>query len=223
MDDVIRVVRRRLLRWYKKYQRDLPWRHTRDPYTILVSEIMLQQTQVERVIPKYHAFLRAFPTVKVLANAKTADVIRMWKGLGYNRRALFLQRAAKVVCDEFSGVFPDTLKELITLPGVGDYTARAVMSFAFEKKVPMMDTNHRRFYTRVYYGIKDVSDKDLLITAEEVFSKCRAYDWNQALMDFGSTICLTRVPKCGICPLQEHCKAYPKILTSKVFKKKKKK
>lgn len=203
-------IRKKILFWYNKNKRDLPWRHTRNPYHILVSEVMLQQTQVDRVIFKYQEFLKQFPTTKKLAAASTADVIRAWQGLGYNRRALFLQKTAKAVEEKYKGKFPQTIEELKELPGVGDYTARAILSFAFELPYPMMDTNHRRFYQRVFFGLEQKSDKELLASAEKVIPK-QPYDWNQGLMDFGSTVCLTSRPKCETCPLQKYCKAYPKI------------
>jgi A/G-specific adenine glycosylase len=197
-----------MLRWYKKNKRDLPWRNTRNPYRILISEVMLQQTQVDRVIPKYKEFLRAFPSAKQLANAKTADVIKAWRGLGYNRRALFLRHAAGRVVREYGGRFPKDLHELKTLPGVGDYTARAILSFAFDAPVPMMDTNHRRFYQRIFFGHKKVDDRVLLQKAEEIIPKKLAYDWNQALMDFGSlALCSNTREYCLYEPIRELCKA----------------
>lgn len=214
-------VQKKLLSWYKKHKRNLPWRHTRDPYHILVSEVMLQQTQVDRVIFKYQEFLKKFPTTKKLAAASTADVIRAWQGLGYNRRALFLQKTAVAVEEKYKGKFPQSIEELKELPGIGDYTARAVLSFAFELPYPMMDTNHRRFYQRVFFGLDQKNDKELLVAAEQVIPK-QPYDWNQALMDFGSIICLTSRPKCEICPLQKYCKAYPNILKEENQVKKKK-
>lgn len=193
-----------ILKWYKKEGRDLPWRKTRDPYRILVSEIMLQQTQVPRVIEKYKEFLQAFPTAKKLAEAKTADVITSWKGLGYNRRALFLQRTAVAVQTEFKGKFPRTLEELKTLPGVGDYTARAILSFAFDQATPVLDTNHRKFYQKTFFGDDIRKDDELLEKAMEVIDFLLSmenppsipplaggkasliYHWNQALMDWVS-------------------------------------
>lgn len=176
--------------WYQKNQRDLPWRKTHDPYKILISEVMLQQTQVSRVIEKYNEFLKAFPTVQYLAKAKTADVIRVWKGLGYNRRALFLQRTAQAVVEQYSGKFPQDVVLLKKLPGIGEYTARAVLCFAFKQKMAVLDTNHRKFYSRVFAG--DLSDKELLIEADDFIdsfiSPVDVYDWNQALMDFVSAI-----------------------------------
>ncbi len=210
----------------------MPWRRTRNPYHILVSEVMLQQTQVLRVIVKYKEFLKAFPTVKRLAEAAPAEVIRAWKGLGYNRRALFLQKTARTIRREHGGRFPKTYKELIALPGVGDYTARAILSFAFDNPVAMMDTNHRRFYQRVFFGLKKKRDQYLLVKGDKIvssFSKnkknnivSRAYIWNQALMDFGSQICTTQKPGCHVCPIQKHCKAFPRILTQKHIQVKKK-
>ncbi|HYE59887.1 MAG TPA: A/G-specific adenine glycosylase [Candidatus Kapabacteria bacterium] len=216
-------VQKNILAWYDTYRRSLPWRQTRDPYHILVSEVMLQQTQVDRVIAKYHEFLGAFPTVHDLAHAKTADVIRVWAGLGYNRRALYLQKTAQAVVTQYRGQFPKEIDLLKELPGIGDYTARAILSFAFEVPVPMMDTNHRRFYQRVFFGIHLKKDDILLMEAETVLPKKRSYDWNQALMDFGSLICLSGRPKCEVCPIQAFCAAYPEILQVIEKKQKKKK
>jgi len=198
---------RSVLRWYRKNGRDLPWRRTRDPYKILVSEIMLQQTQVHRVMQKYTEFLKAFPTVEKLAAAKPADVIRIWKGLGYNRRALYLQSAAQMVVDRHAGTFPSELQTLKQLPGVGEYTARALLSFAFGESVVMMDTNHRRFYQRVLFGRTPRSDEKLLRMAEQTFPKRSAYHWNQALMDLGQFVCTERSPVCKLPFLEKYCRA----------------
>jgi A/G-specific adenine glycosylase len=168
-----------LLTWFAEHARDLPWRRTRDPYAILVSEVMLQQTQVERVQPRYLRWLDRWPTVSSLAAADTADVLRAWQGLGYNRRALNLQRAARVVVAEG---WP---RDLTTLPGVGEYTAAAVRNFAFGDDVLPRDTNVRRVEARTGH----------------TFGAHSA----QALMDLGATVCLARVPRCGVCPLAEKC------------------
>jgi A/G-specific adenine glycosylase len=168
-----------LLAWFGRYGRDLPWRRTRDPYAILVSEVMLQQTQVERVVPRYLPWLERWPTAQALADASTADVIREWQGLGYNRRAVDLKRAAEHVAT--SG-WPG---ELTDLPGVGPYTAAALANFAFGRPVLPVDTNVRRVQER---------------TGGE-FGPAAA----QALMDLGATICLARVPRCGACPLAGEC------------------
>jgi A/G-specific adenine glycosylase len=168
-----------LLAWFREHGRDLPWRRTRDPYAILVSEVMLQQTQVARVVPRYHAFLRRWPTVDALAAATSGDVIREWQGLGYNRRALNLHRAARRIAAEG---WPDDLTEL---PGVGRYTADAVARFAFDEPVLPVDTNVRRVVERT----------------GGTFGPESAH----ALMDLGATICLARVPRCPVCPLAERC------------------
>lgn len=137
----IQIIRQKILRWYRQNKRDLPWRRTSDPYAILVSEVMLQQTQVDRVIPKYNEFLKRFPSIETLANASLGDVLRIWSGLGYNRRAKYLKEMAEMVQNGYKGHIPDTYDELRKLPGVGDYTANAVLCFAFKKKAPAVDTN----------------------------------------------------------------------------------
>jgi A/G-specific adenine glycosylase len=168
-----------LLAWFAEYGRELPWRRTRDPYAILVSEVMLQQTQVARVVPRYLAFLRRWPTVDALAAASAGDVIREWQGLGYNRRALNLHRAARQVAGKG---WPEDLTEL---PGVGRYTADAVGRFAFDRLVLPVDTNVRRVLERTGADFRPASA--------------------HALMDLGATICLGRVPRCETCPLAERC------------------
>ena len=168
-----------LLAWYPAHGRDLPWRLTRDPYAVLVSEVMLQQTQVERVVPRYVEWLRRWPTVESLAHAPLAEVIRAWQGLGYNRRAVNLHRATKHVA---AHGWPDDLTEL---PGVGPYTAAALANFAFRRPVLPIDTNVRRVQERT--GLE--------------FGPAAA----QALMDLGATICLARIPRCGVCPLADEC------------------
>ena len=172
-------MRESLLAWFEANGRDLPWRRTRDPYAILVSEVMLQQTQVDRVIPRYLAWLERWPTVDALAAAPTADVIREWQGLGYYRRALNLHRAAGQIA---AGGWPDDLTEL---PGVGRYTADAVARFALGRDVLPVDTNVARVRER---------------TGEAFDARC-----SQALMDLGATVCLARVPRCGVCPLASDC------------------
>ena len=180
-----------LLAWFDEFGRDLPWRHTRDPYAILVSEIMLQQTQVARVLERYTSWLERWPTVDSLAQASTADVVRAWSGLGYNRRALNLQRAARAVVE--LGAFPETLSGLLELPGVGPYTARAVACFAFGAEVTALDVNVKRVLVRAF-GRDDVEPPPEL-----------AWEWNQALFDLGAQLCLARVPRCLHCPLADAC------------------
>jgi A/G-specific adenine glycosylase len=180
-----------LLAWYAANRRDLPWRHTRDPYAILVSEVMLQQTQVPRVLPRYLDWLERWPTAEVLAAAPVADVIRAWAGLGYNRRAINLHRCARAVVD--MGGFPQEPQRLRQLPGIGPYTAAAIACFAFGAELAAPDVNARRVLGRAF-GDPDLSP-----------APGRAYDWNQALFDLGSSICIARRPRCDECPLRDGC------------------
>lgn len=173
-----------VLTWYDTFKRDLPWRGDPDPYHILVSEVMLQQTQVDRVIPKYRAFLNRFPTLAHLATASTADVLRQWQGLGYNRRALNLKRAAEAALRDHTGALPTTVDALERLPGVGRYTARAVASFAFGAQVPVVDTNVRRVLSA--FARRELSERETWELAERLLPAGRAADWNQALMDYGA-------------------------------------
>jgi A/G-specific adenine glycosylase len=205
-------IRSALLSWFAANARDLPWRRTRDPYHILVSEIMLQQTQVERVIPKYEAFLAAFPTLEALADAPTAEVIRHWAGLGYNRRAVNLQRTARAVLAEYSGVFPQAPDDLRTLPGIGPYTAGAVACFAFERDVAFIDTNIRRVLRRALVGPENTdppsSERELLELGAQLVPTGQGWAWNQAIMELGALICTSAAPSCGRCPLRDDCCAY---------------
>ena len=180
-----------LLAWFRRAGRSLPWRETRDPYAILVSEIMLQQTQVTRVVERWTAWIERWPTAEALAVASTADVVRAWSGLGYNRRAINLQRAARVVAE--AGEFPRTLDALRALPGVGPYTASAIACFAFDAQLTTVDVNVRRVLTRVL-EVEDAPPPP-----------GRAWEWNQALFDLGAQVCLARVPRCERCPLAERC------------------
>ncbi len=196
----IKTFQDKILTWYAVHQRDLPWRKSRDPYRILVSEIMLQQTQVNRVIPKYEAWFAAFPTVHDLAKAPVSEVLHYWSGLGYNRRALNLKKTATVVSENYQGNFPQTEKELLALPGIGQYTARAIMCFAFDQQVAVVDINVKKvILTQLLKGpetinvadttdIKEnkVSDKEIAAIAETLVPQGKAYDWNQALMDYSS-------------------------------------
>ena len=183
-----------LLRWAVATGRDLPWRHTRDPWAVLVSELMLQQTQVARVVPRYEAFLARFPTVVACADAPAADVIRLWAGLGYNRRALHLHAAAVAARERHGGRLPDTLDALLGLPGVGAYTARAVLAFAFERDVAVLDANALRALSRALGRLVDQPAADALVPAR------RGWAWNQAVLDLGATVCRAR-PGCAACPL----------------------
>lgn len=198
-----------LLHWYSRNKRSLPWRKTRDPYRILVSEIMLQQTQVHRVQQKYPIFLRRFPSIQKLARATTAAVIRSWQGMGYNRRALLLRDCAKKIMQQHQGKIPGDVNLLMTLPGIGRYTAHAVACFAFKKPVPVVDVNAHRVLSRVFYRMKGVSERKdpetIWKLAEYAVPKHDASRWNQALMDFGAEICTSRKPRCSICPIVSMC------------------
>jgi A/G-specific adenine glycosylase len=194
-------VQRRLLDWYAAEHRDLPWRRTRDPYAILVAEVMLQQTQVERVLPKWQAWLERFPTIGDLARASPADAIRAWQGLGYNLRALRLHAIARQVMADFDGQLPRGVAGLLALKGVGRYTAGAVACFAYEQPVAMVDTNVRRVLSRVF----GVEPAGVEVLADYVVPAESAYAWNQALMDLGATLCRARRQLCLVCPLVADC------------------
>ncbi len=172
--------------WWVENRRDLPWRRTRDPYRILVSEVMLQQTQVSRVLPKYDEFLNMFPDVFALANASSGDVLRVWKGMGYNRRALYLKRTAEAVTTGYHGKFPDSELLLTKLPGVGIYTARAIMVFAYEQPVAMVDTNIRQILTHFFFHGLPQKKKLIQTVADALVPVGKSWAWHQALMDYGA-------------------------------------
>lgn len=209
----LRPVHAGLLRWYEAQGRRLPWRQTRDPYAILVAEMMLQQTQVDRVMPKYAAFLAAFPTIAALAAASRGEVIRQWAGLGYNRRAVYLHRIAQQVVTDHDGKLPTDPAVLRTLPGIGRYTAAAVACFAAEMPVAVLDTNVRRVLGRVFLDAWFSDDEPTetppehtgWLLAEAALPQRAAYAWNQALMDLGATVCTAARPACRVCPLAQVC------------------
>lgn len=193
-----------LLEWSEtEGWRDLPWRQTRDPWAILVSELMLQQTQVARVVPRYDAFLRHFPTVAACADATVGDVVRSWAGLGYNRRAVNLHRTATTCVDLHDGALPDTLDGLLALPGVGPYTARAVLVFAHERDVAVLDTNVARVLARARGRRSTIAEAQR--AADELVPHGNAWRWNQAMIDLGATVCTKRAPSCGRCPVSSSC------------------
>ncbi len=203
---------KRLLAWYRRNKRDLPWRKTRDPYRILVSEIMLQQTQVITVIPYYRRFIKTFPTVSSLARAPLQKVLKLWEGLGYYSRARNLLRAAQAIRNQWKGKVPSSIEGLSSLPGIGRYTAGAVASIAFELKAPVLDGNVRRVLCRIFAIRKDprqavVQDR-LWSLAAEILPEQNVGDFNQALMELGATICLPQTPSCSGCPVSESCQAY---------------
>ena len=218
---------RALRAWYTTEGRAaLPWRHTRDPYAVLVSEVMLQQTQVERVAPKYRAFLEQFPTLHDLAAAPVSEVIRAWAGLGYNMRAVRLREIARQAVERYGGSLPGSLDELLQLKGIGRYTAGAVACFAFGLPIATVDTNIRRVLWRVFRGVEPAAwpadtafQRQMLALAEWALppEPEDAYDWQQALMDLGATICLARRPLCERCPLSHCCAAYQEAARVTLF------
>jgi A/G-specific adenine glycosylase len=203
---------RSILRWYRRHGRALPWRQTRQPYRILLSEIMLQQTQVQRVSEAYGQFLRRFPTLRALASASLRDVVIAWRGMGYNNRAVRLHALARRVV-EAGGQLPRTLQELQALPGVGRYTAHALLAFAFRQPVPVVDINVRRVLSRVFWKMRSVDalqpESVIWKLAETLLPRERAFDWNQAVMDLGAMICTARSPRCLACPVAAVCRSRP--------------
>lgn len=198
--------------WYSKNRRDLPWRRTRDPYSIWISEMMLQQTRVDTVIPYYERFLSRYPTVEDLANAETDQVLNLWSGLGYYQRARSLHSAAKEIVSRFNGKLPDDPEKIRELPGIGPYSAGAILSIAFEKKQPILDGNVIRLLSRVFLLGGDPAQAEnrerLWQLAAEVLPQKNFGDFNQAMMEIAALICTPRAPKCPICPLQSICRAF---------------
>jgi A/G-specific adenine glycosylase len=192
-----------LLAWWHAERRDLPWRRTRDPWAVLVSELMLQQTQVARVIPRWHRFLERFPTPTACAGAGAGAVVEEWAGLGYNRRALSLHRCAAAAVDRHGGDLPDTLDALLALPGVGPYTARAVLAFAFERDVAVVDTNVGRVLART--AGRRLGAREAQAVADRLVPAGEGWAWNQAMLDLGATVCTKRAPACARCPAATSC------------------
>ncbi|OHA63247.1 MAG: hypothetical protein A2748_01700 [Candidatus Wildermuthbacteria bacterium RIFCSPHIGHO2_01_FULL_45_20] len=184
----IPAFRKTILQWYASHRRNMPWRNTKNPYEILVSEIMLQQTQVSRVLIKYEEFLRAFPTTKVLANASDAELLKVWSGLGYWRRAKYLKETVKTVENAFGGIFPQDIQTLETLPGIGPYTSHALACFAFQNPDAFIDTNIRRVYLHFFFpDQKNISDKEILPIAQKAVWLENPREWHYALFDYGAT------------------------------------
>lgn len=213
--------RRKLLAWYDQCHRKLPWRDTRDPYKIWISEIMLQQTQVATVIDYYHRFLNRFPNVRALAKADIESVLQLWSGLGYYRRARSLHQAANQIVDDCGGQFPDTVEQIQLLHGVGKYTAGAIASFAFDRSAPILEANTIRLHARllgIEQPVKSTAVQSRLWHFAEAIlpAKTGAGRVNQAVMEVGSLICTPQNPSCSNCPLQNHCKAHELGLENKI-------
>ena len=205
--------RRRLLEWYRQNGRDLPWRRTSDPYHILVSEVMLQQTQVDRVLPKYHEWLTKYPSLEALASASEEDVNATWRPLGYNIRPRRLHAIARESVQKYGGSLPGDEETLLSFKGIGAYTAGAVLSFAFGQRAAILDTNVARVLFRVFIGRGNprahAMRRHLWEVSRTVLPIRNVFDFNQALMDFGATLCTARKPKCLVCPMRTGCAAYP--------------
>ncbi len=209
-----------LLRWYSSAKRDLPWRKNTDPYRVWVSEIMLQQTTVAAVTPKYEAFLKRFPSLAALASSHEDAVLAQWAGLGYYSRARNLRRAALSVMADHGGEFPSSFEAVLELPGIGRYTAGAILSIAFSKPFPLVDGNVIRVFSRLF-GMKGRAKDPAFIKkmwplAERLMPSKNPGDWNQALMELGATVCTPDSPSCGACPVSKHCVAFKKGLQDKL-------
>lgn len=211
---------KQLIEWYYRNKRELPWRESGNPYRIWVSEIMLQQTRVDQAIPYYHRFIERFPTVQDLADADRQEVLKVWEGLGYYSRARHLHEAARTVADEYDGQLPDTWDEILSLKGIGPYTASAVLSIAFGKPHAVVDGNVLRVLAR-YYGIekdirKTAAKNEIQELADDLIDPERPGDYNQALMELGATVCVPSGPACGDCPLSEDCVAHRSLKTEEI-------
>jgi A/G-specific adenine glycosylase len=194
--------------WMQQHRRDLPWRATRDPWAVLVAELMLQQTQVSRVLDRWPSFLEEFPNPQAAANAGSAAIVTAWSGLGYNRRALALHQCATIVSERHNGTLPKTIDELQKLPGIGSYTARAVLAFAYAAPAAIVDTNVARIVARAFAG-RVLSWKEAQQHADACVPPTASaewvWGWNQGMLDLGATICTKRAPSCDTCPIQTHC------------------
>ncbi len=207
----LRAFRKSLLGWFREFQRDLPWRANRDAYRVWLSEIMLQQTRVAAVIPYYERFLQRFPTVRTLAEAPTDEVLRLWSGLGYYSRARNLQQAARQITTEHHGKFPESSAAVLALPGIGAYTAAAILSIAFDQKFAVLDGNVARVVARLFAMRGELREpqrwRALQEHADELLDQQSPGDWNQAVMELGATICTPRSPQCLLCPAANFCAA----------------
>jgi len=222
----IAVLRERLLEWFHKHQRDLPWRQNKDPYRIWLSEIMLQQTRVAAVIPFYDRFLEHFPTIAALAAAPEAEVLRLWAGLGYYSRARNLQRAAQEIVAKHGGEFPRSAEHALALPGIGSYTAAAILSIAFGKRHAVLDGNVARVIARLGAVHGDLREgarwQSLQVAADTLLDPDAPSDWNQAMMELGAMVCVPKSPRCLLCPIAEFCRARQAGLTEVIPEKRKK-
>jgi A/G-specific adenine glycosylase len=216
----LKALQTRMLAWFRVHQRDLPWRRSRDPYRIWVAEVMLQQTRIAAVMPYYERFLTRFPTVRSLAGAHEAEVLKLWSGLGYYSRARNLHRAAKIIVTQHNAKFPRTLNAALELPGIGAYTAAAVLSIAYDVPLAVLDGNVARVLARLKAIRGDLRApknwRDLTAAAQTLLASQAARDWNQSLMELGEVICTPQSPRCPECPVARHCRAYAQGLTGEI-------
>ncbi|HXN19113.1 MAG TPA: A/G-specific adenine glycosylase [Candidatus Binatus sp.] len=216
----LKTFQKRLLLWFHAHKRDLPWRASRDPYRIWVAEVMLQQTRIAAVMPYYHRFLKNLPDVQSLASAPIAEILKLWSGLGYYSRARNLRRAAKAIVARHNGKFPHTPDEALELPGIGTYTAAAVLSIAYDVPLGVVDGNVARVLARLRAIPGDLRAprrwRELANTAQDWLARDSPGDWNQALMELGEVICTPQIPRCDICPVSKWCRAYKLGLTQKI-------
>lgn len=200
-----------LLKWFDKNKRDLPWRKNKDPYAVWISEIMLQQTQVDTVIPFYTRWMKAFPDIAALAHASPDAILKHWEGLGYYTRVRNLHKAAEIILEKHKGIFPEDFQTVLSLPGIGRYTSGAILSIAFDQKLPVLDGNVMRVFARLFLINEPVNSapvqKKLWKKAEELMPSKRTGDYNQSLMELGALICTPKNPQCALCPLQKICLA----------------
>jgi A/G-specific adenine glycosylase len=216
----LKTFQKQLLRWFRAHKRDLPWRASRDPYRVWVAEVMLQQTRIAAVMPYYERFLKSLPDVEALANAPIAEVLKLWSGLGYYSRARNLHRAAKEIVQYHAGKFPRTLAAALELPGIGRYTAGAVLSIAYDAPLSVLDGNVARVLARLRAIRGDLRQprrwRELTATAQDWLACNSPGDWNQALMELGEVICTPQIPRCTICPVSKLCRAYKFGLANKI-------
>ena len=216
----LKTFQKQLLAWFRAHQRDLPWRRSRDAYRIWVAEVMLQQTRIAAVMPYYHRFLARFATVRSLALAHGAEVLKLWSGLGYYSRARNLHRAAKIIVAQHESKFPRTLDAALELPGIGTYTAAAVLSIAYDVPLAVLDGNVARVLARITAIHGDLRAPNnwraLMAAAQNLLATQAPGDWNQSLMELGEVICTPQSPRCAECPVASHCRAYAQGLTNKI-------
>ena len=205
-------IAKKITDWYKTHQRELPWRKTKDPYHIWLSEIILQQTRISQGLSYYHKLSHQFPNIRALANAPLTDVLKTWQGLGYYSRARNMHKTAKIIAEHYQGNFPDDYKQLLKLPGIGPYTGAAIISIAFEQAYAVVDGNVSRVLARIFNIQTPINStggkKQFQHLAGQMIQNVQPSDFNQAMMDFGAILCSPQNPKCSTCPVKNYCQAY---------------